>query len=170
MRTAPFALFTSATLLIAACNAPEHHTHTHGPAFDPGAVKAVLDSMNTHYDERFRQNDAAWFAQRHTAQSCVMAPDMPRICGLDGVRSYYWNNGDNQTLQLTVTGEEVSGTAQEVTEIGNYLVRDDEGTELDKGKFIATYRFEDGRWKVHRELWNSDGREEAAEDSTATGV
>ena len=88
--------------------------------------------------------------------ACVMAPRMPRICGLPGIVDYYWSNGENETLQLEMVGEEVSGTATEVSEVGSYRVFDDEGTDLDKGKYITIYRHQEGHWKVHREIWNSD--------------
>lgn len=149
------------TVLAAGCSAP---APTPPPAFDVAAAKAKLDSMNRTYDERFRMNDAAYFAARYTADACVMAPDMPRVCGSPGITAFYWNNGDSRTMALDIRGEEVTGTAQEITEVGNYRVLDEKGTQLDKGKFIAIYHADGANWKVHREIWNSDER--PAADST----
>lgn len=138
--------------------------------FSTASVKAALDSMNLHYHDRFRDSTPAYFAARYTNDACVMAPDMPRVCGIDGITKFYWNKGDSQTLTLDIKGQEVSGTANEVTEVGTYRVIDDEGTLLDEGKFMAIYRSEGGMWKVHREIWNSDrGMEQAADSTAATG-
>ncbi|HEX2616256.1 MAG TPA: hypothetical protein VHL57_01875 [Flavobacteriales bacterium] len=136
------------------------------PAFDVAGAKAKLDSMNRSYDERFRMSDAPYFAARYTTDACVMAPNMPRVCGVSDITAFYWNNGDSKTMALDIRGEEVTGTAQEITEVGNYRVLDDKGTQLDKGKFIAIYRADGANWKVHREIWNSDLAPTAAADST----
>lgn len=156
-------------VLATGCSAPSPAPASAAPAFDASTAKMRLDSMNRTYDERFRTSDAAYYADRYTTDACVMAPDMPRVCGLEAIAAFYWNNGQSRTMALDIRGEEVSGTAKEITEVGDYRVLDDKGTELDKGKFIAIYRSEGGRWKVHRELWNSDGGHSAPKDSTGTG-
>jgi ketosteroid isomerase-like protein len=143
------------SILVASCSTP-NSDHVHTQASDPSAVKAVLDSMNKHYDDRLRDSTAAYFASRYTKDACVLSPNLPRVCGIDAITAFYWNKGDSQTITLDIIGEEVSGTEKEVTEVGSYRVIDDEGTELDKGKFMAIYRSDEGSWKVHREIWNSD--------------
>ncbi len=155
-------------VLILACSSPAAEVSPVPQVFSTAAVKAKLDSMNVNYHDRFRDSTPTYFAARYTADACVMAPDMPRVCGIDGITAFYWNNGDSQTTTLDIKGEEVSGTEKEVTEVGNYRVLDDEGTEMDKGKFIAIYRNEGGAWKVHREIWNSDISHAAAPDSAGT--
>lgn len=156
-------LLCTAAIAWAGCT----NSHTAGPSipeasFDAAAVKAVLDSMNKGYDSRFRDSTTAYFATRYTSDACVFAPNMPRVCGIADITKFYWYDGNSRTTTLDIKGEEVSGTADEVTEVGNFRVIDDEGTVLDEGKFIATYRNEGGTWKVHREIWNSDrGMEQA---------
>jgi ketosteroid isomerase-like protein len=168
MNPTPFFLSIGTAALFAACTANAPAPQAEAPAFNTGAVKHVLDSMNVHYHDRFRDSTTAYFAARYTADACVMAPNMPRVCGIDGITKFYWNNGDSQTTTLDIKGEEVSGTATEVTEVGSYRVLDDEGTLLDDGKFMAIYRNEGGTWKVHREIWNSDHAMEQSADTTVT--
>lgn len=155
----------TATLWIACGKHPSDPAHA-APPFSTAVVKAVLDSMNVHYHDRFRDSTTAYFAARYTKDACVMAPNMPRICGIEGITKFYWFDGNSQTTTLDIKGEEVSGTADEVTEVGTYKVIDDEGTVLDAGKFIAIYRNEGSVWKVHREIWNSD-HEAAAPGGTS---
>lgn len=147
---------TAAVTLVVGCGTSAAERIDMPEPFSTASVKAELDSMNRSYHERFRNKTPAYFAERYTTDACVMAPRMPRICGLSGIVDYYWSNGENETLQLEMVGEEVSGTATEVSEVGSYRVFDDEGTDLDKGKYITIYRHQEGHWKVHREIWNSD--------------
>lgn len=160
------AIAALATLIIG-CG-PKEPTSAPAPTFDVTIAKAALDSMNKGYDGRFRDSTTAYFAARYTKDACVFAPNLPRVCGIEAITRFYWFGGDSQTLTLDIQGQEVSGTEQEVTEVGTYRVIDDEGTVLDEGKFIAIYRNEGGMWKVHREIWNSDRTAEQTVDSTAT--
>lgn len=146
---------------------PQEPASTPTAAFNTSIAKAALDSMNKSYDGRFRDSTTTYFAARYTNEACVFAPNMPRVCGIDAITKFYWFGGESQTLTLDIQGQEVSGTEKEVTEVGTYRVIDDEGTLLDEGKFIAIYRNEDGIWKVHREIWNSDRAAEQPADSTA---
>ncbi len=153
--------FSVPIALALGCTSPPAEVMPQERPFNTAVVKAVLDSMNKGYDGRFRDSTTAYFAARYTADACVMPPDMPRVCGIEGITRFYWFNGNSQTTTLDISGEEVSGTGNEVIETGAYRVIDDEGTELDNGKFIATYRNEGGSWKVHREIWNSDRARQA---------
>jgi hypothetical protein len=36
-----------------------------------------------------------------------------------------------------------------------YAALDPEGGELDHGKFLEVWRFMDGKWQFHRDMWNS---------------
>jgi ketosteroid isomerase-like protein len=156
--------FVGIAALLFGCSAPAPEPAA--AAFDTAPVKAVLDSMNKSYDGRFRDSTAAYFTARYTADACVFAPNMPRVCGIAAITDFYWFGGDSQTLTLDIQGQEVSGTVHEVSEVGTYRVIDDEGTVLDEGKFIALYRHEGGAWKVHREIWNSDRAVPTATDTT----
>ena len=165
MRSLQFLVPAFMTTLAIGCTTPE--VVNDKPVFNAAGVKAVLDSMNVHYHDRFRDSTPAYFAARYTSDALVMAPEMPRIQGIADITAFYWNKGESQTTSLDIKGEEVSGSESEVTEVGNYRVLDDEGTDMDKGKFIAIYRNEGGAWKVHREIWNSDMSRTSPADSTA---
>ena len=43
-----------------------------------------------------------------------------------------------------------------VSEVGSYSMTDKSGKEIDKGKYIVLWKMEDGKWKLHRDIFNSD--------------
>ena len=57
---------------------------------------------------------------------------------------------------IKITTEEVSGGSEAVAEIGTYEMFGDKNVSLDKGKFIVVWKQENGKWKMHRDVWNSD--------------
>lgn len=158
----------TAALAFASCSTPAATPEAPKPAFSTAVARAVLDSMNKSYDGRFRDSTTTYFSARYTSDACVFPPNKPRVCGIEAITKFYWFGGDSQTLTLDIQGQEVSGTEQELTEVGTYRVIDDEGTVMDEGKFIAIYRSEGGTWKVHREIWNSDSEARYSADSAST--
>ena len=139
-------ILSGTALFIAGCASPAAEVPPVTVVFNAAAVKAVLDSMNKHYHDRFKTKTETDYTERYTSDACVMAPQMPRICGVGKIAAFYWNNGESQSTALDIHGEEVTGTSKEVTEVGSYRVLDEKGAELDKGKFIAIYRAEGGHW------------------------
>jgi ketosteroid isomerase-like protein len=51
---------------------------------------------------------------------------------------------------------EIYGNEDLVVEEGTYNFPDGKGGSIDKGKFIAIWKQEDGKWKLYREIWNTD--------------
>jgi ketosteroid isomerase-like protein len=50
----------------------------------------------------------------------------------------------------------IYGNESLVVEEGTYNFPDGKGGSFDKGKFIALWKQEGGKWKLYREIWNTD--------------
>jgi ketosteroid isomerase-like protein/uncharacterized protein YciI len=120
------------------------------------SARRHIEAANKAYGERFQTNDAAFFAARYTQDACIMPEKMERLCGRDAIRTYYYNNGQNRDFQLKTNTLEIYGGREGVVEEGTYQLLDKVGIALDKGKFIATWRYEDKQWKLRREIWTTD--------------
>ncbi|MEQ1923390.1 MAG: hypothetical protein ABL952_12860, partial [Pyrinomonadaceae bacterium] len=124
--------------------------------FDIKTVEATIDEANKVYGNRFTENEAQFYIERYTQDACIMPENMPEICGRENIRKHYYSNGENSKLKIAITPKSFIGGENAVIEIGGYEIFDDGGKSLDKGNFIATWRPENGKWKLHREIWNSD--------------
>jgi ketosteroid isomerase-like protein len=61
-----------------------------------------------------------------------------------------------------LTTEEVMGGPDVVVETGTYEILGDKAVSFDKGKFIVAWKKENGKWKMHRDIWNSSNPAPAA--------
>ncbi len=125
------------------------------------SARLHIEMANRAYGERFQHNDAAYYAARYTRDACILPEKMERVCGRDAIRAYYYNNGQNRDFQLTITSWEITGGREGVVEEGAYELLDKSGRSLDKGKFIATWMYEDKQWKLRREIWTTDMPDQA---------
>lgn len=120
------------------------------------SVKAAIDANNAALVSSMKTNDSATFVNLYTKDGCIMSENAPKFCGpaelgqfLAGVQNLGMTD-----MKLTVT--EVFGDNTLVSEEGTYDMIGKDGVSMDKGKYIVTWKKEDGVWKKYRDIFNSD--------------
>jgi len=156
-------VFFSITTLFIACNSntAESSTNTateeRANTFDLAAVKKIIDSTNVVFGYMISKGDSVGLASLYTSDAKFMAPNSPTASGRSGVQSAFAGLfAAMGTPGLTLTANEVWGTEELITEVGTYTMTDKTGKEIDKGKYIDLWKMEDGKWKLHRDIFNSD--------------
>jgi ketosteroid isomerase-like protein len=51
---------------------------------------------------------------------------------------------------------EVWGDENFITEEGTFVLKAKDSTQLDKGKYLVLWKKENGKWRFHRDISNSD--------------
>jgi len=51
----------------------------------------------------------------------------------------------------------IRGAALKSVEVGTYTLSTAEGAVADKGKYVVVWKKEDGQWKLHHDIFNSNG-------------
>jgi ketosteroid isomerase-like protein len=51
---------------------------------------------------------------------------------------------------------EVWGDENFITEEGLFEIKTKDDAQIDKGKYLVLWKKEDGKWKVHRDISNTD--------------
>lgn len=125
-------------------------------AFPLDSVKAQIAASNEHYGAAFTNNDSAGFVANYTEDGCLFAPNMARICGRQGIGTFFRGGYDMGIRNIKLTTEEVTGGKEAVVETGKYEIMAQDGKVIDLGKYIVIWKEEDGVFKMHRDEWNSD--------------
>lgn len=124
--------------------------------FSIDSVKAYIIKMNESYSQRFMSNDSAYYADRYCKDAQVFSPGMPAVASRDSIIKFFYGDGTNTDAKIELPIGNVYGNEDLVVEEGAYNFPDGKGGSLDKGKFIALWKEEDGKWKLYREIWNTD--------------
>jgi uncharacterized protein (TIGR02246 family) len=126
-------------------------------SFDLAAVKKVIDSTNAVFGSMVSKGDSVGLASLYTSDAKFMAPNSPTASGRNAIQSAFAGLfAAMGTPNLTLTANEVWGTEELITEVGSYTMTDKNGKEIEKGKYIDLWKMEDGKWKLHRDIFNSD--------------
>jgi ketosteroid isomerase-like protein len=148
--------FFAVLVLLVSCNQHKHEE----TKFDIEPVKAHIIEMNKSYSDRFTTNDTAYYNSRYCEDAEVYSPGIKAIKGRDSIRAFFYNNGNNTEAKIELPTGNIYGSAELVVEEGVYNFPDGNGGSVDKGKFIALWKQEDGKWKLFREIWNSDNSQQ----------
>ena len=153
----------SITSLFIACNSntAESGTNTSTEkemkSFDLAAAKKAIDSTNAVFGSMVSKGDSVGLASLYTSDGKFMAEHMPTASGRSAIQSAFAGMfAAMGTPGLTLTSNEVSGNEEMLSEVGSYSMTDKSGKEIDKGKYIVLWKMEDGKWKLHRDVFNSD--------------
>ncbi|MEO6613781.1 MAG: DUF4440 domain-containing protein [Chitinophagaceae bacterium] len=147
---------TPLALLIAACGDSKKTAETETSSFSIDSVRAQINATNASYGDYFGTGDSTSFTACYTSDACIYPSGVPKICGSDGIKAFF-NGGVKMGIKkIVLTTDEVLGGKEGVIETGRYEMQADGGTTLDKGKYLVLWKEQDGKWKLHRDIWNSD--------------
>lgn len=147
-------------LLVAAC-ALYSCGESSGPkgadvVFNLDSVKAAIDANNKVFSEAIKNGDSLAFIGTYTSDGCVMPSNTPKLCGAKGVGDFYSWTRQMGAGELSFVVGEVTGGKDLVSEEGTYDVKGKDGVSMEKGKYLVTWKQENGQWKKYRDIWNSD--------------
>jgi ketosteroid isomerase-like protein len=148
-------LFALLLIAIVSCNQNEKKPVTE-TKFDITAVKNHITEMNKTYGNRFMTNDTAFYIERYCKDAAVYSPQVPAVKGREAIINFFYRDGSNKEAKIELPAGDIYGNAELVVEEGTYNFPDGKAGSVDKGKFIALWKQEGGKWKLYREIWNTD--------------
>jgi ketosteroid isomerase-like protein len=151
----PFVLAVGCTFIYS-CNDSKTEATAAADSFSLDSVKAAIAASNATYGSHFATQDSTGFLSHYTSDACINPANTPQICGQQGLIAFF-NGGYQIGLRdIKLTTNEVMGGKDGVIETGAYEILGAQGMSFEKGKFIVMWKEENGKWKMHRDIWNSD--------------
>ncbi len=120
-------------------------------------ARAGIEAANKTFMQAFARKDAAGVANCYTADAQILPPGAVMIEGAESIQQYWQGGIESGATGFTLTTTEVGSLDDEAYEVGTYVMTGDGGKEIDKGKYIVIWKHVDGQWKLHRDIFNSDG-------------
>lgn len=143
------------TGFICSCNTETAKTEA-AASFNLDSVKAAIAASNKVFGASFATGDSVAFANCYTSDGCIYNTNMPKICGTAGIQSFLSIGYKSGLRNVVLTTEEVMGGKEAVVETGTYEVFIENNVSVEKGKFVVAWKEENGKWKMYRDIWNSD--------------
>ena len=120
------------------------------------AVKAAIDAANKKFGEALAAGNTAAIAGLFTDDAIVMPPNGETVTGRPAIEKLFQALVAAGIKDIALTAKELESHGDAATEIGVYSVKDGTGKEIDRGKYMVSWKRVQGQWKLHRDIWNSN--------------
>ena len=124
-------------------------------AFDLVNAKKDIEAANKELSDLLLKGDTVGVANIYSQDGKLMVNNMPSIEGKEKIASF-WSGFTKMGASISLTTIEVWGDENYITEEGSFEIKLKDGKIADKGKYVVVWKKEDGKWKLHRDLSNSD--------------
>lgn len=143
----PFALLAATGLLLLSSSA--------FAANGDAAVQAVTE----HWAAAYGRSDLKEITGLYTADARLLPEGAPAVSGREAIGRWFEQNlraGLPGTISFT--GYEIYAGPQSAASVSNMVMRDAKGEVQLRGKQIVVLLKQNGQWKIHRDIWTTDGQ------------
>jgi ketosteroid isomerase-like protein len=103
----------------------------------------------------YNRADAPALAAMYTRDGEIMPPNTKVVSGpkaLERLFRSFWKAGD---VAIELETVEADGSSDLAYEVGKYALFRRTGKMSDRGKYIVVWKKVNGRWKLHRDIFNT---------------
>jgi ketosteroid isomerase-like protein len=122
-----------------------------------GDVRSDIVANNRRFMEDFHRKEAASLAALYTGAGQLLPPNSPPVSGPTGIQAFWQGAMDAGIAQVTLETVDAEGHGETAIEVGRYTLLAAGGQVADAGKYLVVWKREEGAWKLHRDIWNSNG-------------
>ncbi len=119
---------------------------------DQALPQDVLTALQSHYNS----SDAKGAAELFTDDGAIMQEFAPPVRGKAAIVEFLQGDLQKQ-LQYWISSEGSMSSGDLAYDQGSYRVRDiNRVRDLESGKYVIIYKKVNGRWKIFRNIYNTD--------------
>lgn len=122
----------------------------------PAEAQDAIAEVNRRFSDSFVKRDAAAVAALYTREGQLFPPNSEMVQGHEAIAGF-WQfvmGLGIKTVGLSTSELEILG--ESAVEIGTYTLGGADGSTLDQGTYLVTWKNEGGDWKLHRDIWNTN--------------
>jgi ketosteroid isomerase-like protein len=121
------------------------------------SVSDDIFKIELQYKEAFSTGDSALFLKCYTHDACVLAPNVPTLCGQRGLLQFFKGARHAGIRDAVFNSIGLFGqTPEYVTQQGGIEIFDAAQRSLGKGKVLIIWKKTDEGWKIFRHMLNFD--------------
>jgi uncharacterized protein (TIGR02246 family) len=119
-------------------------------------LRMQIEAADVAFAAAAAKRDSAALATLYTEDAQIMPSGTEPLQGRHAIQQFWRGALESGIAKVDLQTLEVFGLGIIATEVGHYELHDKTGTMLDSGKYIVIWRYEDGRWKLHRDMFSTD--------------
>jgi ketosteroid isomerase-like protein len=121
------------------------------PALDKLWAKSFIDSINMKFSEQIASGDSSALASHYWPDAELLLDNSEAVKGKDILNA--WGAAIRMGIkEMTFTTTDITGSPTLIIETGNYEMKDEKKSLIDRGKYIVVWEKRNGDWKLYRDI------------------
>lgn len=104
----------------------------------------------------FARGNASQLADLYTDKGMLLPTESSIIQGKRDIAAYWQQGMDMGISSVKLDVVELEQHGDTIIELSNFIMRSADDQLIDQGKGIAIWKLENGTWKIHRDIWNTN--------------
>ncbi len=119
-------------------------------------TKAAIETANKGFMAAFAKHDSTGVSSFYSSTAEAFPPGADVIKGREGIANMWQGVMDSGIATADLETTEVHADGNLAYEVGTYAMKATDGKVMDHGKYCAVWLKENGQWKLHRDIWNTN--------------
>lgn len=119
-------------------------------------MKNIISRQNDIFMETFNNGDYEGMADLYTEVGQILPPNGKVIIGKSGIADFWKGAMDMGIKSIEMYTDEVDQQGDTVIEVSQATLLSDEKHVIDEIKYIVIWKKQNGNWKLHRDMFNSN--------------
>ena len=120
------------------------------------SIKNIIIQHNDVFMETFNRGDYAEMENLYTDEGQILPPNGKVITGKTGIGEFWKGAMAMGIKSLNMHTDEVELHGDTAIEISQATLFGEEEHVIDEIKYIVIWKRQDGEWKIHRDMFNSN--------------
>jgi len=125
-------------------------------AFDMDAAKKAIEERNHLFMDLFGKSDSNGLGDLYTKDAKLLGANTESAVGRSNIQSAFAGFINAGAAKIEIKTNGLWGDENMLVSEDAWKLFTKDGTEIDHGKAIVIWKKEDGKWKLFRDIFNSD--------------
>ena len=120
-------------------------------ALDKQWAKSFIDSINVKFSEQIASGDSSALASHYWPDAELLLDNSEVVKGADILT--VWGSVIRMGIkEMTFSTTDITGSPTLIIETGNYEMKDNKKSLVDRGKYVVVWEKRNGIWKLYRDI------------------
>ena len=125
-------------------------------AAGPRDPRKAIEAANAEFGAAYGRGDARAVAAMYTEGGQLYPPNERVVAGRAAIEAFWKAAMDSGVKRVELKTAEVESLGDSAVEAGTFTLYGKDGTTLDRGKYLVFWKWAGGKWRLHRDCWNSN--------------
>ena len=121
----------------------------------PDEIRDAFLSVCQQFQKSYNQGDAEALASLYTEDAKILPPHMDMLEGKDSIQAFWQGALDMGIKSFKGEMIDMDASGNLGYFVGKYTLYGNDNQEVDQGKWISVLKNIDGKWEVHRDIFNT---------------